>query len=229
MLILLKDFEELASMLVEHYKTKESLDYQNKNGDFALLYAVIRKNHKMVKKILEMGANPDLTNIYGLSPLWYAVYNNDKETFFQLIKYGKNFEVKSCGVNYRSFRPDSDMIYPTPLSPIQVAEDKDFYGMVYFLYCLGVKIETETLSKLKLKSSNFEDELKLALKENDQEKLNNIEDFKLLSKEINKPSSLKRQCRNYFSKKYDLDKLNQITESDFFPKSLKNLILLNQV
>ena len=225
----MKNFDELASILLEFYKSKESLDSQNKNGDFALLYAVVHKNHKMVKKILETGASADLTNVYGLSPLWYAVYNNDKNTFFELIKFVKNFEPKSRGVNYNSFRQDPEMIYASPLTPLQVAEDKDFHEMIYYLCCLGVKLDTQTLSALKFKLSNFDDELNIILAENEQVKLKIFENLKLLINEINKPISLKRLCRNELIKIYNLDTLKEIADGDVLPKSLKDFILLYQV
>ena len=48
--------------LLNFYKTAESLNRQDENGDFALLYAALNRNTKMVRTLIKAGAYPDQCN-----------------------------------------------------------------------------------------------------------------------------------------------------------------------
>ena len=95
---LFQNNNELANSLLRFYTSEESLNKKDKNGDFALLYAAYNKNSEMTRRLLELGAAPDLTNEHNGTALWYAVYNNDKNTFFELARYCKNLEANFQGI-----------------------------------------------------------------------------------------------------------------------------------
>ena len=173
----------LVMPLLKYYTSTRSLNIQDSNGDFALLYASYNRNAMLVKKLLEQGAEPDLVNKHNAYSLWYSVYNNDKPTFFELIKYTKDFETKSYGIDYQSFETVPQIIYDTPVAPIIVAEFNHYYDMVYYLYCIGAGVSLELRKRICVKYGD------VTVENRDYRKL------KVLNKLLNQPLSLTRMCR----------------------------------
>jgi len=143
----------------------------------------------LVKKLLEQGAEPDLFNKHNANALWYSVYNNDKPTFFELIKYATDFETKSYGIDYQNFDTIPQIIYDNPAAPIIVAEFNHYYDMVYYLYCIGANVSMELRKRIRFKYSD------LTVENREYEKL------KILNKLLNQPLSLARICRKSIRKR----------------------------
>jgi hypothetical protein len=179
----------LVMRLLSYYSSTRSLNIQDSNGDFALLYAAYNRNAILVKKLLEQGAEPDLVNKHNTYSLWYSVYNNDKATFFELIKYAKDFETKSYGIDYQSFETVPQIIYDTPVAPITVAEFNHYYDMVFYLYCLGANVPLELRKRIRVKYGD------VTVENRDYRKL------KVLNKLLNQPLSLARMCRKSIRKR----------------------------
>lgn len=68
------------------------VDRRTKYGDTALMYAAMNNRHEIVKKLLELGANPEVRNNRNLSPFWCACYEGYIESFKILLPYVTNQE-----------------------------------------------------------------------------------------------------------------------------------------
>lgn len=56
----------------------DDIDFQDKIGDTALMWAILGRNIKMVEFLLDNNANPNLRNKKGLSGLEYAVIDSER-------------------------------------------------------------------------------------------------------------------------------------------------------
>ena len=190
--------------MLSYYKTRESLNRQDENGDFALLYASLNKNASMVSALIEAGANPDLRNRYGTSALWYAAYNNDMATLKVLLPKIKNLDPRSTGINYNSFQWSPDFIYDIRLSPVEVAEREENYSIVYLLKCSGAKLNSYVIESLNAKLDFYKKSYELYLNgslssnsvENKRKLKWVIRDLVVLVRSLSQPLSLQRICRN---------------------------------
>lgn len=63
------------------------LDHQDKNGDTALLIAVEKNNEQITELLLEIGADPNICNKWGYSPLYLAINNNNKKIIKLLLTH----------------------------------------------------------------------------------------------------------------------------------------------
>lgn len=104
---------ELLKQAFSQFKNKPDLDIVDKNGDTLLIYALKRNDIHSAKIFIEHGANPNLTNIYGWSPYYYALANGQTEIvhllenkcdlslgkkeylFVEAIKKGKTKEIEA--------------------------------------------------------------------------------------------------------------------------------------
>lgn len=76
---------------------------QNESGETFLHCAVNRQDLRLVRALLERGANPNIPNVYGGTPLHWAVIANNKEIVRVLLDAGARPELQSAH-------------YPTPLA-----------------------------------------------------------------------------------------------------------------
>ena len=212
------------------------MNKQNKNGDYALLFAALNKNTKMIRKILEKGGNPDLFNNHNVCPLWNIVYNNDKASFFELIPYVKNFGRKSCGIDYNDFQLAPELIFSRPLAPIEVAEVNEAYELLYYLFCIGVKASFELREKIKTKLALYAYTLVTNLDATGDEELKKIafikakfKRLKILDNALNRPLSLKRLCRNKIRSTRDFEDIKIVLNTEMIPNTLKDFINLAKV
>lgn len=223
----------MANSLLEYYSTPELLNKQNKNGDYALLFAALNRNTKMIGKIVERGGNPDLYNNHNVTPLWNVVYNNDKESFFELIPYVRNLGRKSCGIDYNDFQLAPELIFNRPLSPIEVAEVNESYDLLYHLFCIGVKAPFELREKIKTKLALCAYNLVINMDRDGEEDLKKLalikakfKKLKILDNALNTPLSLKRLCRNKVRSLVDVPNIKVLFKNELLPRSLKEFIML---
>lgn len=212
------------------------LNKQNKNGDYALLFAALNRNTIMVKKILERGGNPDLFNNHNVCPLWNIVYNNDKASFFEIIPYVKNYGRKSCGIDYNDFQLAPELIFTRPLAPIEVAEVNESYNLLYYLFCIGIKAPYELREKIKTKLALCAYNLVINMDKEGEEDLKKIaliktkfKKLKILDTALNRPLSLKRLCRNRVRSLVDVTDIKTLLSNETIPETLKEYINLVSV
>ena len=96
-----------------------------------------------VELLLEAGANPELCNRVGASPLWNAVYNGHIDVVRQLLLVNVTMAMSSTG---RDPSPSDDDIYfyDVPRSPLYVAVDRDRKNIAMLLIESGYNVQRET-------------------------------------------------------------------------------------
>lgn len=84
----------LLVWLIDH---GANLDHQDRIGYTALHFAGQNKLVEIAQYLLEKGANPNLQDIHGNSPLWTAVFNSmdEKGVVNLLLRYGANVDIKN--------------------------------------------------------------------------------------------------------------------------------------
>lgn len=205
---------------MSYYKNKECINKQDINGDFALLYATYNKNTPIIQELLESGANANLITRHNVYPLWYAVYNNDKSSFFQLIKYCVDFETKSYGIDYQNFETIPEIIYDRPISPIALAEFRGFYDMVYYLHSVGASVSIDLRRRIKAKVKSLHDSANnINVSATDITKLNRLD------KLLNQPMKLTRICRIEIRNK-NKNNLNTLEYLNSVPSSIRKFLTL---
>ena len=60
------------------------IDFQDKNGYCALHFAAQNSEMGITEMLLNNGANPNLTDIHGNTPIWTAIMNSKEE--FEIVK-----------------------------------------------------------------------------------------------------------------------------------------------
>jgi len=86
-----------VNMLIWLTDRRANLNHQDRIGYTALHFAAQNKLVKIAKYLLEKGANPNLQDIHGNSPLWTAVFNSmdEKGVVRLLLKYGADVNLKN--------------------------------------------------------------------------------------------------------------------------------------
>ncbi|UOU99820.1 ankyrin repeat domain-containing protein [Chryseobacterium daecheongense] len=79
----------VAEFLIDNVK---DLNYGSTQGS-ALTAAVFKSNKQLTQKLLERGANPNLADTNGITPLIYAVQLQDKDLVSILLKNKANKEL----------------------------------------------------------------------------------------------------------------------------------------
>lgn len=235
--------------MLQFYRSSESLNKQDENGDFALLYAALNRNAFMIRVLIKAGADPDLSNKYGATALWYCAYNNDRESFMELVPYCKNLDRKSFGIEYNSFQWSPEFIYNVALSPIEVAERNDHYALVYLLKCAGARVDRELVDKIQMKYEvytknfsvyTFRDVHPPNEISETKAKLNMLlKELEVLNKSMKEPVSLVRLCRNFIKTTREDDNSSSATTTQIFgddhriesqlPKELIDLVQYKRV
>ena len=186
--------------MLPFYKTNESIDAQDANGDHALLYAAMNKNSILVKDLLKRGANPNLVHKYNASPLWYSVYNQDFDSFIALLPLSKNLDGKCNGVNYNQFQFPPELIYDSPLSYVELAEHRDCFSMIYFLKLFGSEVQDRTIKHLLSKLKHLRVAIKLKVLNENPKVHNDLRILESLVKFLQTPLKLTEILRLYFLK-----------------------------
>lgn len=118
LMYLLSDFDEghkYQHLLVELFNNPNfdfsglKVDRRTKYGDTALMYAAMNNRHEIVKKLLELGANPEVRNNRNLSPFWCACYEGCIESFKILLPYITNQEFDLKDKNGKTARDYANM------------------------------------------------------------------------------------------------------------------------
>lgn len=67
---------------------KVNINAQDNNGDTALHWAIDNNNHNVISVLLKNGANPDIKNKNGVTPLMNAIIKRSKDCALLLIENG---------------------------------------------------------------------------------------------------------------------------------------------
>lgn len=78
------NIEAIDNLILWH----KNPNFQNDNGDTALMIAVKKSNIEIIKKLVTYGADKEIKNNKGLTPLFQAVLNNNLEIVVNLVKAG---------------------------------------------------------------------------------------------------------------------------------------------
>lgn len=75
----------------------ESIDYQNSQGETPLFLAIKRNNRAMINMLLRLGANPNIADEIGITPIMVSTYNNHLYNIAILYHYGASLG-NQCGI-----------------------------------------------------------------------------------------------------------------------------------
>ena len=92
--IMNKDKEAVIDKLLEY---GEDIDAINEKGESSLFLCVKRNNRPMIEALLKRGANPNLVDELGVSPMMVATYNNHLYNMALLYHYKASLG-NQCGV-----------------------------------------------------------------------------------------------------------------------------------
>jgi len=120
--------------LIEQFLAKgKSINEQAGNGWTPLLAAVAQGHPKIVKLMLERGANPDIANLQKITPLMYAARYGNLEIAKMLLDFGATLDLQD--------------IYGDTALAVAVTRGQD--SLVRLFISKGAKIDTRnTLEKL---------------------------------------------------------------------------------
>ena len=206
--------QNIINILLPYYKTAESINTQDANGDHALLYAALNKNSQLVTRLLKIGANANLANKYKTTPLWYSVYNKDLDSFFALLPYTTDINVPSKGINYNGFQQPPELLYDRDISCVELAEEKDCFSMIYFFKIFGTPIPENIVEHLNSKLKHLKIAVKLKIFSSNSIVQKDLQTLSNLMQFLRKPLKLTELCRLYFVK----EKHNTIDK--FYPYDL---------
>ena len=91
----LSDFEWNIMRIEWAIESKNDLDSLDKNGDSALLYECRMGNLKIVKMLLEHGANPQTSNMEGNTPLHISSRRGYASIVQLLLEYGADESIQN--------------------------------------------------------------------------------------------------------------------------------------
>jgi len=74
--------------ILDKILNKVNINQQDKLGNTALMYAILRNNIYMIKRLITLGCNINLQNINGMTPLMYAInkYSCEMDIIDYLVK-----------------------------------------------------------------------------------------------------------------------------------------------
>lgn len=126
------------------------VNYQDRQGDTVMLLAlnnpVVKKPH--IELLLQYGADPNIHNRDGLTPIWQAIYDGihypDRIKIVELLLYENAYLNLSCrGKLLFTSGLDSVYSYETFMSPLEVALDSGFYQAARLLILGGCAIQPD--------------------------------------------------------------------------------------
>ncbi len=86
-------------MVQDALKQKADINYKDKSGYTALIWAVEKSNRWMVKLLLDAGADPDIKNNYGFTNLMLAVVNDNPPIVELLLNSGASLNLINTSGN----------------------------------------------------------------------------------------------------------------------------------
>ncbi len=127
------------------------LNCQDVHSNTALLLALsnpvgIRKRH--IELLIAAGADANLCNVDGLTPLWQAVYtgtyNFERMDIVQLLVQENCYLDKACrGKLLFRCGPDAVYCYETYMTPLEVAMDSGLYEVAKMLVLAGCLVKPD--------------------------------------------------------------------------------------
>jgi hypothetical protein len=84
------DEEKVAELLKQDVNVNERAEY----GWTALLYAAAQGYPKIVRSLLDAGANPDIGNVHDVTPLMFGARYGNIDVCNTLLEYGANIDLK---------------------------------------------------------------------------------------------------------------------------------------
>ena len=93
------NYTEIVELLLSYKKNEIDINKKNTQGSTALMFASENGNAKIVKLLIENGANPDLQNNSGLTALMLACDNLKNEVIKLLIENNANINLEDKNSN----------------------------------------------------------------------------------------------------------------------------------
>ncbi|MDA0902485.1 MAG: ankyrin repeat domain-containing protein, partial [Proteobacteria bacterium] len=122
---------KLAKDLLDDFKNgKNDLDinFKNKEGNTALIIAVVNKNKEMASYLIENGADVDVSNVEGCTALMVAVYSGQDEIAISLLEHGAD----PYHISPKSLKSllEKAQILNKPKAVKTILEDGSFYDII---------------------------------------------------------------------------------------------------
>ncbi|CAB3770131.1 ankyrin repeat domain-containing protein [Paraburkholderia humisilvae] len=153
----------LAASVADPVGRQALLDAQDQKGRVALHWACYSRRARVVRKLLELGASPDLLDRFGLAPIDYAVLNSDWRSAKALVEEGAHVDLSADGTSsalHRAVgRGDSRMVElllnePATnlvnreardgVTPLGIAAEYGYAKIVLLLLKAGADLEMES-------------------------------------------------------------------------------------
>jgi len=90
-------YKAISDGELDYYDQPASLDYRFPFGRSAISIAIVHENTANLLELLEKGADPNIFDNCGFSPLFYACDLGDTEVFKLLVSYGANPHIRFYG------------------------------------------------------------------------------------------------------------------------------------
>lgn len=191
------------------------VNVRDKFGRTSLHLAVEEQSRAGLRTLLQLGANPELTDFCNATPFWHAVFWNKQSMIQELVFANVTLECKAqkdafkLGVPWQNVQPFSaGSTEKHHKSALYFAVKKNFTSTVRLLLQAGYDIKTENMDKLLVISK---DEIR-----------------SLLLEYMNQPRSLLELTRNFVRRQCGM-KIHKLAEGLDVPIRIKDCLLLRDV
>ena len=190
------------------------VNIQDNYGRTSLHIAVEEQHVYGVRALLQLGANTDIPDMCGATPLWHAVFWNKESMIKELIAANAHLECKANENAYKLGLPSSenyrDAIRQRELhkTPLYTAVEKNFHETVALLLEAGYNCKEDNLEELV--------------------EISRDENKKILVEHLNKPKTLFAATRDSLRRAYGR-RIFAITDQYYLPARVKYCLLLKDV
>ena len=117
---------------------------QDKDLDTPLLYTTFNGNVKATHLLLEHGADPQLANRFGTTPVWNAVYSKNLDLIHHFIELNVDLDCPSIGIKQHAHQADVVPVYSEAKSLLYVAHDRLLQNVPTLLVLAGLDLSKES-------------------------------------------------------------------------------------
>jgi len=126
-------------LITDNAPDSKDLNLRNKNGLTAMTIATLSKNSVAVRRLRLAGANPNIADLRGNTPLHYAAFYGDVVTLSALATRFGDDEVRAYGVRRAPVAVDLDLRNCEGKTPLLHAVERGHSEAVRMLVNLGCK------------------------------------------------------------------------------------------